>query len=377
MIYIRYINKLFFSLLGVPLYFLSMLSVRNKNIMVFGEWHGESYCDNSKYLFEYASNIDDDNKVFWITKNREVLEKVRGEGFLCEYAYSIKGVFICLRARYAFVTHNSADINQNFLGGCTLINLTHGTPLKRMGKDAKYKRLGAFTFLYDNYISKIIPQNKKTDYVFCANENAKKRFESSYRYSVEVLAFGYPRWAGLVSNDAVLKKTVSSYDKVISYLPTLRFNNHVQLDPFSFGGFDEFLKYIEEKNYLLIIRPHPVMKIKEDILSNNVILIEKNEVADVNEVLKVTDLLISDYSSVIYDFEITKKPVALLAPDANIYINEDVGVYGDYYSDFKFPILDTWSDLIKYIPGSLELSIVEQDFSLEASEKIYKYINEL
>lgn len=377
MIYIRYINKLFFSLLGVPLYFLSMLSVRNKNIMVFGEWHGESYCDNSKYLFEYASNKNDSNKIIWITKNKKILKEVKDKGFLCEYAYSFRGVLYCLRAEYAFVTHSSADISQNFLGGCTLINLTHGTPLKKIGKDAGYKRLGRFTYLYDNYISNIIPKNKKINYVFCASEDAKKRFESAYRYPVTVLAFGYPRWEGLVNKEVALKDVILGYDKVISYLPTLRFNNHIQLDPFSFEGFLEFLEYLKDRNYLLIVRPHPSMVVNENKVSGNVVFIKKNQIADVNEVLKVTDFLVSDYSSVIYDFQITRKPVLLLAPDADTYINKDVGVYGDYYSEFDCPIVCSWSALIPHIESEFSQDFLLQNNSLKSSEKIYSYMQEL
>jgi CDP-glycerol glycerophosphotransferase (TagB/SpsB family) len=119
----------------------------------------------------------------------------------------------------------------------------------------------------------MLPLGKKFNYVFCADEIAKDRFQSAYNYPVMILPFGYPRWAGLYSKDIDICRLISQYDKVISYLPTLRFNNHQQLDPFSFQGFSDFCKFLENKNYLLIVRPHPSMVFEnEHSVSSNVAL---------------------------------------------------------------------------------------------------------
>lgn len=372
---VKHVKKLISEVLGLPLYLFSMLSVRSNNIMVFGEWHGQNYCDNSKYLFEFMSLRNDGNKIIWITKNKKIQRIILDKGFKCEYYFSPKGMFYCLRARFAFVTHDSADINQFLLGRCTLVNLTHGTPLKRMGVDAKYLRLGRFTSVFDKYIDFFIPSKKKVDLIFCADDKAKERFQSSYPYSVEIIVSGYPRWQGLYANNSSLIDSVKQYDKVISYLPTLRLSNNVQLDPFSFGGFEDFCKYIESKNYLLIIRPHPVMKfVNENLVNNNIIFVRSADVRDVNEVLQVTDILISDYSSVIYDFEMTRKPILLLAPDVDSYLNEDVGVYGDYHKDFSWPIIDDWFAVMKCLDSTDFFLDDLSSETINASRKICDYI---
>ena len=376
MLKIKYVKKLATELLGLPVYLLSTFSIRSKKIMVFGEWHGHNYCDNTKYFFEYVSSNHAEQTAIWITKNKNVKNIITEKGYKCEYAYSLKGFYYCFRAKYAFVTHDSADINQYLLGKCKLVNLTHGTPLKKLGNDAKYARLGKFTYIYDRYLKKITPSKKKFDYIFCADEKAKNRFESSYSYPVNIYAYGYPRWSGLNnSNHSKLKDKAVKYRKVISYLPTLRFNNHKQLDPFSFNGFKEFCKYIESNNYLLIIRPHPIMIFLNDkVSSDNIVFATSPEIRDVNEVLNITDILISDYSSVIYDFEKTGKPIVLLAPDAETYINDDVGVYGNYYEDFEWPIINDWFSAIDCIEVDAINEVNEAKLSNAASSKIYNFI---
>lgn len=373
MLKVKYIKKLATELLGLPIYLLSTLSVRSEKVMVFGEWHGRNYCDNSKYLFEYVSDNHKDQEAVWITKDKDIKNLVIEKGYKCEYAYSVKGFYYCFRAKYAFVTHDSADVNQYLLGKCKLINLTHGTPLKRMGADANYLRLGRFTYFFDKYLEQLIPSKKKVDILFCADDKASVRFQSSYEYPVEIIVSGYPRWKGLYEKNSCLNGLVQNYDKVISYLPTLRFNNHTQIDPFSFGGFDDLCRYIERRNYLLIIRPHPVMTFpNENVFSKNIVFIKSEDVRDVNEVLQVTDILISDYSSVIYDFEQTGKEILLLSPDSEVYINEDVGVYGNYYKDFQWPIVSDWFGVL----NSIDSIAFKEHLPVEGiNNAAYKIIN--
>lgn len=379
MLKVKYLKKIIMAFFGLPIYWLSMLSTRDKNIMVFGEWHGKKYCDNPKYLFEYLNFNVEGVKFFWITKDKKIAKEIKEIGLPCEYAHSLIGIYLCLKAKYAFVTHDSADINENLLGGCVLINLTHGTPLKKIGADAQYARLGSLTYFYDKYIKSIIPSSKKFEFIFCADEMSKDRFKTAFNYPVTILPFGYPRWDGLFESDSKLNDVVKSYKKVISYLPTLRFCNHVQLDPFSFYGFNEFISFVERHNYLLIIRPHPSMKyFSKSINSKNILLVTSDDVADVNEVLQVTDVLISDYSSVIYDFEKTGKPIILLAPDAQVFINADVGIYGDYYKDFTWPLVMRWNDAYKCIQEFENTSEVMIKVSYqESAKKIFSYISKL
>lgn len=377
MLKVKYVKKLTTETLGLPIYLLSTLSVRSKKVMVFGEWHGRNYCDNSKYFFEFVSNNHKDQKAIWITKDKAIENMVVEKGYKCAYAYSLKGFYYCFKAKYAFVTHDSADINQYLLGNCKLVNLTHGTPLKKIGRDANYARLGAITNIFDKYISGLIPSNKKVDFLFCADKLAAERFKTAYKYPVKILPFGYPRWEGLQSESSL---NTTGYKKVISYLPTLRFSNHVQLDPLSFYGFNDFCNFLETNNYLLIIRPHPSMHfVNEKVLSKNVLFVRSSEVQDVNEILGITDLLISDYSSVIYDFEQTGRPIILLAPDADRYINDDVGVYGNYFKDFSWPILSGWNEAKYHIDREFSEIKFEKKISTitNSSKRIYDFVRAL
>jgi len=91
---IKYLGYAFF----LPLWWLQILVPRNKNIWVFGVWYGQRYSDNSMYLFEYVTKHDSTIKAIWVTKNKGVKQHLIKKGHSCYMAYSLKGIYHCLRS---------------------------------------------------------------------------------------------------------------------------------------------------------------------------------------------------------------------------------------------------------------------------------------
>lgn len=385
-LYFYYLKKLATELLLAPVYFISFFFKRRRNVWVFGEWHGKRHSDNAKYFYEHVRDECGEVTAIWITKNKELLNKLPQEGVSAFHAFSLKGIYYCSIAKLAFVTHGADDINQYVIGSAILVNLTHGTPLKRIGKDALYDRLGALTYIFDVFLSRFLAAKKSSDYVITASEISKERFSTALNVKRNIVALGYPRWKPILSgfsyNDILKYK--DAFDCVLLYAPTLRKNNHATIEPFDYGGIDCFISYIENKNILLLVRPHPSMSFSEKIFntSNNVMLAGSDVFEDVNKILPSIDGLITDYSSVMYDFAILHRPIYLLAPDAEEYICKDVGIYGDYYSDALGPVLNSWDELIEPIENHrdkktimYDTKIVGHEFSY-SSEKIFRYFRE-
>lgn len=366
-----YFKKLIVELAGIPLYHLSKTVKKDENIWVLGEWHGQRYSDNSRYLYTYISKKHPEITAVWLTKNKTIFDGLQSKSDKVFLANSFWGYYYALKAKIHIITHDAGDTNPYLSGGSILVSLTHGTPLKKLGVDAQSKRMGAFTPIFDRFISPHLPSKRNAEIIFCANEIAATRFSSSSPNTPEVLAFGYPRWDGLTNNKThpILQDNLKKFRTVISYMPTLRFNNLVQYDPFSLEGLDQFIKFLEANNILLIIRPHPVMQFKcESVVSDNVIFLRSETIPDVFDILKETDILITDYSSVMYDYAILNKPIILLSPDVEDYINKDVGMYGNYYEDALGPILNNWLEIKDYLKNNKQLHNSYDEVEIEVEE---------
>lgn len=281
---------------------------RNKNIWIFGSNHGTKFSENSKYLFIYMNHFHPEIKSVWMTKSKEVIKELKEKNFNVCKMYGLKGFWYTFRAKYAISSHGLHDLNKITLSGAKNIQLWHGTALKNIMRN--HKSLKEFT--------RRLTGSRK-HHIIATSEEVKKKFqEIFYVKKGHVHITGYPR------NDALFfpkwleknnKETIeylnkikkkTSFDKIIFYLPTWRSKN-MDVDLIEDYGFD--LDYLEKKlekmNAILIIKAHPVnMDIGKDFLKNSkrVHNFPDKELPDIYPLLGKTDLLITDYSSVYFDF---------------------------------------------------------------------------
>ncbi|HET7268103.1 MAG TPA: CDP-glycerol glycerophosphotransferase family protein [Oleiagrimonas sp.] len=379
--YIYYITRLFRQVVGMPVYLASFVFRRSKEVWVFGEWHGKRYADNAKYLFEYVSRNHGNIHAVWMSTDREVIARVRGDGFHACHSRSWRGAAMCLKASVHFVTHDAGDTNEFFSGGSLLVNLTHGTPLKRIGNDARYARLGMLTSVFDTYGATVIPRKRRFDIISCADNIAARRFATAFPSAGKVTGPGYPRWDGLVGSAKSLPidAELGRFSHVISYLPTVRFCNQRPYDPFAITGLYDFMDYLQRNDVLFLVRTHPTVSFENKVpRSENIMLVDSHLVPDTCDILRRTDLLVTDYSSVMFDYAMLRRPTLLLAPDREVYLREDVGIYGDYSTDSLHPIFDDWSQLSGYLQDNSDVLDRVQDAPAfvegEASRRIVKYV---
>lgn len=375
----HYLSKLSRELFGLPLYWCTKLVPKKNNVWVFGEWHGTRYADNPRYLYEYLIKEHNEIRAVWLTKDDSIYVYLRESGSEVYKRYSFKGIYFSVIARFHFVTHSAGDTNPYFSGGSLLVNLTHGTPLKRIGRDANFERLGPLTKYFDILFSRFLPITRESDYIICADEMAVGRFKTAFPQVKKVIPLGYPRWEAFNEKEVIfeLQELIKGFSIVVSYMPTLRFNNQKQFDPFSVDGFNEFVSMLEKNNVLLLVRPHPSMVlINENVNSRNIVFVKSSFIHDVSEIFKVTDLLITDYSSVMFDFKKLMKPIVLLAPDMHQYLNEDVGVYGDYVIDSPGEVVSNWFELMRVVKEFFNQPYSKNEarlVSFDISSKLYNY----
>lgn len=326
------------------LYFFSIFFPRNKKVWVFGS-PKNTFLDNSKYFFLYVSeNYKKHIRPIWISGDKKILNKIRSYGYECYYRWSLKGLWYCLRSYVYIYSSYSSDINFWTSGGALRINLWHGIPLKKIEYDIKVGKLGKKYNSNWKYLYMIaFPHSfQKHHYILSTSPMISKIFSRAFKISIKkCIEFGYPRCECLLwKEDKILdfvkfkdketfnfiNKVISSYKKRIIYLPTFREKS--ENDITKIIDLDKINRIFRDNNWIFIIKQHPIFSLINyyKFFSNITILPSQT---DIYMILPFTDLLITDYSSVIFDYLLTRKPIILYQYDIEHYMKEERGFYNE------------------------------------------------
>ena len=317
------------------IYPFSFLVPRSKSRLAFGSYRG-GFGDNSKYLFIYAAEHCKGLDICWLSVNRQTVKHVRSLGLPAYWVLSPIGAWKALRAQYWFINSYTSDIMYCLSGNAIIINLWHGVGLKRAEFDIKSGPL-ADRFVKQTFKERFYhPESfRRPEYVLSTTPMMSAVFYGMFRVSRNCcLELGYPRNQILTWPKKQIKAFVEKYepeetlqliqrlekyDKVFIYMPTWRDS---QLNVF-IQQFDlEVLnKVLVEQNALMLLKPHPNTLTDNIMGYSNIILV--NRTTDVYGILPFTDVLITDYSSILYDYLlIPRKEVILFLYDYDEYIYE-------------------------------------------------------
>lgn len=355
----RLIKYILYSLF-LPIWWLQLLIPRNKNIWVFGAWYGKRYSDNSKHLFEYVGKTNPGIKTIWITKNKVVKDYLIRQGQISYMAYSLQGAYYCLRAKYVFVSSVKKDVNELFINGAKTIQLWHGNPIKKIGLDDQYSL--SRSFFYQSLVRKIFPMAYEFNYdhVVSSAPSSTKNLASAFDLPENrILETGCPRNDVFFSEEiAPINKKIKKKHfgcKIIYYLPTFRSAKKPQslLDLEDYNE-NVLQKFLETENLVFVTKGHFTVKPhnKYDIENDRIYHIPDEALVDINFLLKDADILITDYSSVYFDFLLLQRPIIFAAFDLEDYISESREMYFDYKNIVAGPIAKSWPQLFNEIKNS-------------------------
>lgn len=366
------IKNLIFIILGFPIYYISILLPKKKNLSVIGSSLGQHFADNSKYFYINHYNSVKSRKskeLIWITKNKKVVNELRLLDLPVEFLYSFRGIYTTLRASRAYISHQLKDIDGTLMGGAQIIQLWHGMPLRKIGFGGDWSN-NNFKGKVKSFISKWFPYAyyMKCDILYApclvAKENYLEPFSKSFRNkNVASNIIIKPQARSRCFDDnfnltseffperKFLLSLKDKYDNIVSWLPTQRrqFDKTI-LDVIFDSGLDMVLldQYCKSKNILFVIKAHflDFDNIREIIQDLEHVLVYPY--SDPYPLLKYTDILITDYSSVFFDFLILNKPIIFMCHDLEEYTQEV-----EFYYDFKNlqigPICMSWQKVYKVI----------------------------
>jgi len=365
---------------------ISFFVKKNPELWVFGAVRGEKYMDNAKYLFEYV-NKNTDIQAVWLSKNPDVITHIRKQAYKAFAMHSKKGRYYAMHAKVAVITHRGVNDNADLPFYCfsketKIIQLWHGIPLKKIGFDDTYhskaqemdsilfrakQTIKNRLFPYTNYIN-------DPSLVLALSEETRNLFSQAFRVNKEkVIITGYPRNDQLFNSPIEGRAQAAKKQKII-YMPTYRNQQGSCFDLFMQYRFqpEKFEKFLSQNNAQLYIKLHPFNRPSEKTLQQiealqSIHFIEKD---DIYESLSDYDILITDFSSIYFDFLLTDKPIIFAPFDKESYLKKDREFYFNY--DDVTPGLQAhnWTEIIEFIEQSLSDT---DHFKLEREQIRNKY----
>lgn len=223
--------------------------------------------------------------------------------------------------------------------GQVILNVWHGTPLKRMGQDNPSERHDTGNVMRNLLMS---------DYLVFPNIYMEEKMAGAYNltelYQGTVLHEGYPRNAVFFDGDRGLKlKEALGYGgcQLSLYMPTFRGTSASVKEGEYIAQIRDYLSRLDhllQDNQILLVKLHPFVQNLLPVDSYHHIRSFPSEY-DTYEVLNACDVLITDYSSVLYDYANTGRKIILFAYDKEEYLRER-GMYEDI-SNYPFPVVTT------------------------------------
>lgn len=382
---VKYIIKIIAGAALLPIYFLIKLLPRDDNLWVFGSWDGRKIIDNSYHFYKYVSKNHHEIKCLWYVKNKNLIENCREKNIPCVYSYSIKGILMSLRASVWIYTHScEGDISHFTWPGSIRVLLWHTIPVKKiLFDDIAYSHSDKLLYFFGRIAAPLFFSLGSDTIIIVNSELEKKIFESALLTKDNIFIFGYPR------NDILCTKQKEHSKKKVLYAPTFRSNKTWKSIVKNTEFWNELDNCAVENEFYLDIKIHDsdVSALDESKFDfKRTRFISKQDTNfDLNSELPSYDILISDYSGVIFDFMLLQRPIIIFVPDFEDYLNER-GLYETSMRLFSQKTAKNAEELCILIKNSLQnpekFSDISEKYCDEYhsfrdgknSERIYKKI---
>lgn len=326
-----------------------------KDIILFESSVGRNYSGNPRYIYEemLRQSLDKKYKLVWILNDTKteipgVCEKIKRARFKYFYYSIIAKLWIFDSRQHIFLKKKDST---------KYIQTWHGTPLKKLVLDMETLNMGGDQDL-KGYQEKFLESVELWDYLISQNEFSTETLKRAFSFKKEVIESGYPRNDILVNknNSSEIEKLKDKYNipknkKVILYAPTWRD------DYFHSNGIYKFFSDLNlgllqnelNDEYVLLIKYHYLVKDKINWAAYGDFIMPFNETIDIQELYLISDILITDYSSVMFDYSVLRRPMFFYISDFGDYRNNLRGFYFNMFEECPGPIVKNTQDLISEI----------------------------
>ncbi|WP_017547500.1 bifunctional glycosyltransferase/CDP-glycerol:glycerophosphate glycerophosphotransferase [Salinicoccus carnicancri] len=328
------------------------------NLVVFESFQGKSYSDSPKYIYEYMLENKKDYKFIWVM-NKPV--KIPGNPETVK-RFSLKYYYYLARAKYVVsnVRMPNSYIKRD---GQSYLQTWHGTPLKRLAGDmADVHMPGTNSARYKRNFNR---ETDKWDYLIAPNQYSSDIFRRAFWFNNTMLQTGYPRNDILTNrnDDETIKKLkrriyLPTNKKIILYAPTWRDDEYYKVGKYRFDLNLDLHRMKEQfgDEYIILLRMHYVVASNIDLTDLEGFAYDVSKYSDVSELYLMSDILITDYSSVFFDYANLKRPILFYTYDIEKYQGQLRGFYIDMETELPGPLLMNNDDVMDAIENIDEVS---------------------
>ncbi|WP_037968110.1 bifunctional glycosyltransferase/CDP-glycerol:glycerophosphate glycerophosphotransferase [Streptomyces sp. SS] len=316
---------------------------RKRSLAVFEAMEGRGYADNPRYIYEELKRRNLPIDVVWVySGNRASFPKdvpvVRRGSFAYGRALA--------RATYWVDSHNLPYLYPK-PKGTRYLQTWHGQTFKAMGFDVPSLRQ-APAAEQEAFRAGVA----RWDALVCPSAEFERTFVPAFEVSADLIRSGYPRndvlvrWAEPEQQARVAAARealhIPSDRKVLLYAPTFRdaarrTGQSVRVD------FEALAPYLSDE-WVVVVRTHPYDRFKIDPELGH-FLRDGSTYADINDLMLLSDAVLTDYSSLMFDYANTGRPILLYTDDYEAYRGGDRGTYYDLEEIAPGPMLTTTEDL--------------------------------
>lgn len=351
-------QKIIVFLLSSAFRFFSRLPII-PNVYIFESQYGGRFDDNPKAVYDYLKKENNPkDKLFWSIRYRD--RKVVGnEKVKVLYRFSIRWLYYMARANFWIVNARMPkwlDKRKE----TKYVQTWHGTPLKKLALDMDTYGMPGSNL--ENYKKNFLAETQKWDYLVAPNQYSEDIFKSCFAFDKKFIDSGYPRNDVLYdkNNSEDIRKLKEKFGlpldkKIILYAPTWRDDYYISKGKYKFKiPFNiDMLNSILNDQAVFIFRAHYLVAESLDGIADGKKTFNFSENEDISELYLVSDLLITDYSSVFFDYANLKRPMLFYAYDYEHYRDDLRGFYFDLEQDAPGPFITRekafYDELERYI----------------------------
>ena len=318
------------------------VQVESKTV-IFETFSGKGYSDSPRAVYEFMKQDEryaeytflwifkEPEEYNWLEDDRTKLVKYQSKA--CEKALQKAKYWIF---NYRALDHWVPTKRQVY------VQCWHGVPLKRLGYDIQSSNnaMNSLSEIRDKYRW----DTKRFKYLLSSCPFSSEKFRSAWNLKAfhkekAILEVGYPRNDFLVNHtedDVVqikdkldLTEAVAAGKKIILYAPTWRDNQHDASQGYTYDVNVDFKIWQKQlgDDYIILFRAHYLVANSFDFAAYDGFVRDVSGVDDINELYVVSDMLITDYSSVFFDYAILNRPILFYMYDLEQYRDEMRGFY--------------------------------------------------
>lgn len=328
--------------------------------MMFECFFGKNYGDNPKGIYEYM--IRDHGGEFRYIWSMGSVKKGRRDipgRHRTVKRQSIRYAYYVARCKY-FVYNTKQPKWMKKRDGQVFLETWHGTPLKKLAFDMEDNFSAA-----PGYKKEIYGMTRGWDHLVSANKFSSEVFRRCFVYDGNMLEYGYPRNDILhrpdrdqLADSIKERLGIPKDKKTILYAPTWRDDEFYAAGKYKFSLKLNLrmMKEVLGDDYVILLRTHYYIADKLDVSGLGSFAINLSKYPDIADIYLISDICITDYSSVFFDYANLRRPMLFYTYDLDNYRDILRGFYFDMESTVPGPLLFTTEQVIEAIEHIDEIS---------------------